>query len=159
MTDLLKPFKEGMSRLAGAVSIVATNGVHGKSGITATAISSVTDSPPTLLACVNRNSELNTLIKEHELFSVSLLAHTHQQLSGRFAGAVPNISHAERFLEGQWAEGELGQPVLADGLVTFECKLSALQEIGSHTVFFGEIKAVHVGNGEKPLIYFQRGYM
>jgi len=43
-------FRNGMAKLGTAVSIVTTDGPAGKAGFTASAICSVTDTPPTLLA-------------------------------------------------------------------------------------------------------------
>ena len=42
-------FRDGMARLAGAVNVITTDGPKGFAGITATAVCSVTDQPPTLL--------------------------------------------------------------------------------------------------------------
>lgn len=154
-TDL---FKEGMSKLAGAVSIIATDGPAGKGGITATAICSVTTEPPTLLACVNLDSEANKLIKENQCFSVNLLSQQQEELSNRFAGFIPNISMADRLLEGNWKSLHTNAPLLSDGLVSFDCKLADSKDVGSHTVFFGEVVGVTTTDNTNPLIYFDRGY-
>src|SRR3712207_7651316 len=53
-------FREGMSRVAGAVHVVTTDGPAGRAGFTATAIAPVTDSPASLLVCVNTKSEEHT---------------------------------------------------------------------------------------------------
>ncbi len=45
-------FREGMSRLGAAVNIITTDGPAGRAGFTASAVCSVTDSPPTLLVCL-----------------------------------------------------------------------------------------------------------
>ncbi|MET0746456.1 MAG: flavin reductase, partial [Microvirga sp.] len=39
-------FREGMSRVAGAVHLVTTDGPAGRAGFTATAVTPVTDDPP-----------------------------------------------------------------------------------------------------------------
>ncbi len=49
-------FREGLSRLAGAVTVITTDGPAGAAGFTASAVCSVTDSPPTVLVCMNRSS-------------------------------------------------------------------------------------------------------
>ncbi|MBW6425505.1 flavin reductase [Rhizobium sp. XQZ8] len=46
-------FRDGMSWLAAAVHIVTTDGPGGLAGFTASAVSSVTDRPPTLLVCLS----------------------------------------------------------------------------------------------------------
>lgn len=49
-------FKDAMAQLATAVHIVTTSGETGQHGFTASAVCGVTDSPPTLLVCVNSNA-------------------------------------------------------------------------------------------------------
>jgi flavin reductase (NADH) len=49
-------FREAMARLPAAVNIITTAGPHGRCGVTASAVCSVTDTPPTMLACINRSS-------------------------------------------------------------------------------------------------------
>ena len=49
-------FRDAMSRLGAAVHVVTTAGAGGKSGFTATAVCSVSDTPATLLVCLNRRS-------------------------------------------------------------------------------------------------------
>lgn len=151
-------FREGMSRLAGAVTIVTTDGKHGKGGITATAICSVSDAPPTLLVCVNNGNDLNPLIKANQLFSVNLLGEQHQELANRFAGFVKGITMPERFLEGDWGILHTGAPILQNSIASFDCRLRGFQEVGSHTVIFGEVQTVVIREAQSPLLYFQRGY-
>ncbi|MPT25288.1 MAG: flavin reductase, partial [Starkeya sp.] len=47
-------YREAMSRLVAAVHVITTHGAEGRAGFTATAVASVSDSPPTLLVCLNR---------------------------------------------------------------------------------------------------------
>ena len=61
MSDLLKlknvdsvAFREAMSRFAGAVHVVTTDGAHGRRGVTVSAACSVSDNPATLLVSVGR---------------------------------------------------------------------------------------------------------
>ena len=54
-------FRDAMARLGAAVNIITTDGAAGRGGITATAVCSVTDDPPTLLVCLNRTSPRSVL--------------------------------------------------------------------------------------------------
>src|SRR5258706_4404317 len=54
-------FREAMCRLGAAVHVVTTAGPAGKAGATATAVTSVSDAPPTLLMCLNRRSQTNPI--------------------------------------------------------------------------------------------------
>src|SRR3981189_248751 len=58
-------FREAMSRLGAAVHVITTAGPAGKAGTTATAVCSVTDAPPTLLVCLNRQTQTNRPVLHH----------------------------------------------------------------------------------------------
>lgn len=152
-----KLYRDGMSKLAGAVTIVATDGELGKGGITATAICSVSDSPPTLLVCINNGNQLNPFIKANQHFSVNILNENQKALANRFAG-LEEVSMPNRFLKGSWTKLATGSPILDESLVSFDCRLRGFQEIGTHTVMFGEVLDVKIDFQLKPLLYFQRQY-
>lgn len=151
-------FRAGMARLAGAVNIVASDGKSGKGGITATAVCSVSDTPPSLLVCVNTGNELNPFIKANQHFSVNLLGTSHELLANRFAG-FDKVPMPERFEMGNWETLVTGSPILTNSLVSFDCRLTGFQEIGTHTVMFGEVMDVKINELEvEPLLYFARNY-
>ena len=50
-------FKQAMRHCAGAVALVTVGREHGsRTGLTVTAVCSLSDDPPSLLVCVNRNA-------------------------------------------------------------------------------------------------------
>ncbi len=59
-------FREAMARLGAAVHIITTQGSAGKAGFTATAVASVSDSPPTVLVCLNRKSQITPVMRENK---------------------------------------------------------------------------------------------
>ncbi|MGV8604620.1 flavin reductase, partial [Pseudomonas aeruginosa] len=58
-----KVFPNAMVHLSAAVNLITSIGPAGRCGITATAVCSGTDTPPTLMLCINRNSAMNTVLK------------------------------------------------------------------------------------------------
>lgn len=150
-------FKEGMSYLTGAVNIVTTSGDAGKGGFTATAVCSVTDSPPTLLICVNNQNNLADLIINNGSFVVNILHSGMEKLSNRFAG-YDGVTMEERLQEGNWIELSTGSPVLKESLASFDCILENEVISGTHTVIFGKIVEVKINNKENPLLYYNRNY-
>ena len=79
-------FIDGMRRLAAGVTIVTTGVSPHRFGLTATAVTSVSADPPTLLACINRDSDSFGPIIRNGRFAVNLLGPGHQELAGRFGG-------------------------------------------------------------------------
>ncbi len=51
-------FRDAMSCMGAAVNIITTDGPAGRAGFTASAVCSVTDTPPTLLVCLNRGASV-----------------------------------------------------------------------------------------------------
>lgn len=150
-------YREGMARLGAAVNIITTDGVGGKRGFTASAVCSVTDSPPTLLVCLNRSSDSNAALKQNGVICVNTLAASQQELSPIFAGQTAHEID-ERFLAATWGTLVTGAPVLHDACVSFDCRVAQVTEVGTHSVFFCEVDAMAFGPTSEALIYFGRAY-
>lgn len=78
-------FRNAMSLLSSAVSVVTTAGLAGRYGFTASAVCSVTDTPPTLLVCMNQSSSSHMHFVENKILTVNVLSAQHQQLSNVFS--------------------------------------------------------------------------
>ena len=158
MAITVEEFVSGMQRLAAAVTVVATevDGVRG--GLTASAVTSLTAEPPTLLACVNRDAGSHRLLLDAGRFSVNVLARDQEEVAGTFAG-FSGLDGPERFSVGAWRAGELGLPVLDGALACFECTVDEVVVRSSHDVFIGAIEAVHLADGRTdPLLYLDRSF-
>jgi flavin reductase len=70
-------FRNAMAQLGSAVSVITTDGPAGKFGFTASAVCSVTDQPPTLLVCMNRNSWAHAHFKQNGVLCVNVLSSLH----------------------------------------------------------------------------------
>jgi flavin reductase len=150
-------YREAMARLGAAVNIITTDGPGGKRGFTASAVCSVTDDPPTLLVCLNRNSDSNAALKENLVICVNTLTAAQAHLSPVFAGMTEHAIDA-RFDEAAWTTLTTGCPVLEEAVVSFDCRIVQITEVGTHSVFFCEIDAIANGPVHEGLIYFGRGY-
>jgi flavin reductase len=155
MTDAALSFREGMSRLGAAVTLLTSDGVAGRHGMTASAVVSVTDSPPTLIVCVNRGIRCHDLFVENGVLAVNVLGHRHQDLSRRFASK----DVGDRFEGADWVRLATGAPVLADAEVAFDCRIVDVRSVGSHSVLTCEVDDVRL-HSEQPesLIWFGRHF-
>ena len=152
-----KAYRDAMARLGAAVNVITTDGPDGPRGFTASAVCSVTDDPPTLLLCVNRSSDSHDLLKSYGVLCVNTLSATQEDLSGIFAG-MTGVQGADRFQHGEWTRLVTGSPVLRDAIVSFDCRITEVTEVGTHTVFFCEVDAIQSGPLQEGLIYFGRAY-
>lgn len=149
-------FRNAMARLSAAVSIISSNGQGGRCGVTATAVCSVTDSPPTLLVCINRSSAMNTVFKANGALCVNVLSADQENLARDFAGQT-GVAMEERFRQPCWVESDLGLPVLPEALASLQGRIVRADELGSHTVMIVELDdiALHPEGGDG-LVYFSR---
>ena len=148
-------FRQGMSKLAAAVNVITTDGRAGKAGFTASAVCSVSDSPPTLLVCLNRSASVYETFKTNQVLCVNTLNAQQQYLSNVFGGKTPMSA---RFAEGQWRTLLTQAPVLKDALVSFDCRVVQSVSVGSHDVLFCQVKAIRQQSEENALVYFNRSY-
>jgi flavin reductase len=150
-------FREAMSRLGAAVHVVTSAGPAGTTGFTATAVASVSDSPPTLLVCLNRRSISAPVLTANRAFCVNTLRAGEEDMANLFAGRSSG-SREERFAAGQWISLATGAPVLASAVAAFDCRVSEIKSVGSHNVIFGVVEAVRLGAPGEALVYHERAY-
>src|SRR6201991_3511333 len=79
-------YREAMARLGAAVNVITTDGPGGRAGFTASAVCSVTATPPTLLVCANRTNDSYPAMRANSVLCVNTLAGPHEGLSRVFAG-------------------------------------------------------------------------
>lgn len=153
------PFRDAMARVASAVHVVTTLGPSGRAGLTATAVASVSDNPPTVLVCIARPSRTLAVIEAAGLFCINTLPGDGLELAEIFASRR-GIEGEARFATRDWTTLATGAPVLADAVAAFDCRLTAVQDVATHRILLGEVvglggAAVDPGTS---LIYRQRGF-
>lgn len=146
-----------MRHQAGAVAVIAVGTPGARTGLTATAVCSLSDAPPTILACVNRTASAHDVIRGIGSFSVNLLAHDQQDVAARFAGRT-GLKGEERFQADEWTSLVTGAPVLAKALATLDCRLSEEHSFSTHSIFIGRVVEGTVRASAKPLLYFRGDY-
>jgi flavin reductase len=148
-------FSNAMALLASAVNVVTTAGTSGRYGFTAAAVCGISDNPATLLVCMNRVSSSHIHFIENKILSVNVLAEHQQHLSHAFSA---KISPEERFQHGAWTVLQTGSPVLEDALVSFDCQIDQIQDVGTHSIFICQIVAIRQSQQAHGLVHFNRAY-
>jgi flavin reductase len=149
-------FAAGMRRLAGAVTLVTTADVAGRHGLVATAVTSLSADPPSLLVCVNRAASAHSALARAGILCVNVLSAEAEAIAAGFSDPA---RRAERFSSGHWRSARTGAPVLDEALVAFDCRIERVIDHGSHSVFIAAVAAIFHGTTcEEPLIYFDRGF-
>lgn len=149
-------FRNGISRLGAAVSVVTTNTADQRYGFTASAVCSVSDTPPTLLVCINRSSSCFPAFANTRHFCVNTLMPGQEDISTHFDGKSPM---EKRFSYGDWMEGINGVPVLTTASVSFECELTNAVDEATHRILFGRVLNIRENAQQATLLYCSRLYL
>jgi flavin reductase len=155
-------YREGMSRVVGAVHIVTTGGQAGDAGFTATAVTSVSDKPPTVLVCMSADSRSLPVLQKNGTFCINTLCASDEQLANIFAGRT-GVYGVARFEHGSWHRDMNQNPVLKEPLVAFSCRVTLIQPAATHVVIFGEVVEMMLAERQdkllKALAYQNRHYI
>jgi flavin reductase len=150
-------FREAMSRVAGSVHVVTTDGPAGRAGFTATAVAPVTDDPASLLVCVNAGGRSAQTLTRNGVFCVNTLAAGDLALAEAFAGRA-GLSGEARFEVGEWLRLATGAPVLDSSIAAFDCRLTESRLVATHYVMIGAVAETRLGAAGPGLVYCERGY-
>ena len=153
----VQPFRDAMCRLGAAVHVVTTDGAAGQTGFTATAVCSVSDSPATLLICINRSASSMPILRGNGVFCVNTLRAGEEIIADTFAGRT-KVARDQRFATGEWLKLATGSPVLKSAVVAFDCRVREVKSVASHDVYFGIVEAIHSGPPGAALVYHDRAY-
>jgi flavin reductase (NADH) len=155
--DMKRRFRDAMACLPAAVNVITTDGPSGRCGITASAVCSVTDEPPTMLVCINQASYVHDVLRENRSVCINVLAGEYQDLARDFAG-MTSCPMDERFARHPWKPGHSDVPVLSHAIANLEGTIVELKSVGSHSVMFVRIDDISVRSDGDGLIYFARQF-
>ena len=146
-------FRSVLGRFASGVTVVTTRDERGRDhGMTVSAFSSVSLSPPLVLVCVEQTASMHALLSVGRRIAINILAAGQEALSRRFSGPDPN-----RFDGIGCTRGQTGAALLDDVLATLECTIVRLYEGGDHTIVVAEVESA-TSRPERPLLYYRGGY-
>lgn len=145
-------FRAAMRLPATSVTVLAAGRETERNGLTVSAVCSLSDNPPMLLACVNLNSQALPVIRRHGTFSANFLTETQSAIAERFAGR-DKVYGAERFSLGDWGTLSTGAPVLRDALSVFDCALEREHESATHAILIGRVMGIMRNDAGRSLVY------
>ncbi len=149
-------FRTACGLWASGVSIVTTVDTDGKPfGLTMNAVTSLSLDPPMFLVCVDNGSDTLKAMLDSRVFCVNVLTQAQQELSNRFAK-----KGNDKFSGVEYAGGRTGAPILANTLLSIECKVSEVVAGGDHQIFCGEVEHVFANDSAEtePLLYYRGRY-
>lgn len=146
-------FRALMAEFPSGVAVVATMDDGEPLGMTCSSLCSVSTSPPTLLVCLRAQSPTLAAILRRGTFVTNLLHSGARGIAELFATPVDG-----RFDRVSWVAGPAG-PHLSDyAHAIADCRVSRVEDAGTHLIVFGEVFGVVQHDGQAPLLYGRRGY-
>jgi flavin reductase (DIM6/NTAB) family NADH-FMN oxidoreductase RutF len=150
-------FRDVMSRFASGVTVVTTMCDGVPHGLTVSAFSSVSLSPPRVLICLGNDTDSKPLIDRSGCFAVHILGREQVDLGPRFAKLIPGVDDP---FEGMTYRAEAtGAPIFDDCIAWLDCRVESAFPTGDHTIYVGDVLAAGRPHSEsEPLLYYRRGW-
>ncbi|MFM2125672.1 MAG: hypothetical protein RL328_2123 [Acidobacteriota bacterium] len=146
-------FKKIASHWLSGVAIVTSVAEDGELvGMTMSAVSSLSLSPPQFLACMDNRAKTLAAVAHSKAFCIHYLNHDQQELSNHFARPG-----GDRFTGVPHRMGQVGVPILEGVIAYVECRLAEILPGGDHSIVIGDAVGGDVPGGQ-PLAYFHGGY-
>ncbi len=149
-------FRQAFRRHASTVVVVTyIDGTGAPSGMTATSMCSLSESPPSLLLCINKDARAHDEIAEARWLGVNMLS----------IGQRPIALHCsrqgvEKRLRPDWLTPDPtsdATPRLRGSLAHLECEVERSYEAYSHTIFVALIRSVWLNPLNAPPLLYHGG--
>ena len=149
-------FKDAMSCVPTAVTVVTAADVDDLWGITIGSFTSVSLEPLLVSFNVACSSRMHDRIVGARRFAVHLLSAEQAQLSSIFAD--PDRLGKDQFAQVTYALDDDGIPILGGAIVVFKCASHNMLPAGDHTLIVAKVDSVMIAGKDSPLVYVDRGY-
>jgi flavin reductase (DIM6/NTAB) family NADH-FMN oxidoreductase RutF len=143
-------FKAAMRSLPAGVSAITTGAGDDVAGMIVSSLTSISADPPLVGFFVNVTSSMAAPLLANGRFVANILSDEHSAVMSAFLGEQQG---PDRFKRGNWIQGRLGLPVLADALASIECDIVNTEVLGTHRMIVGKIRQAHV-NSANPMVHF-----
>jgi len=113
----------------------------------------VTSEPPTIAVCINKQNLTHEFISESKVFAVSILSlDTPLSFIGNFG--FKSGRDVDKFKDVNYKPGETKAPILLDhSLAYLEARVINQVDVGTHTIFIGELAGADVLKEGEPMTY------
>ena len=115
--------------------------------------------PPLIAVSLGQQSNTHRLIQTSKEFVIAVANQDlvqHIKVFGKETGS--EVDKFEKTKIKTLPAKHIKVPLLKDAMINFECKLVQEFEVGSSTLFIGEVLTSHINENKKVLFNFGRGY-
>lgn len=147
-------YKQALGLFPSGVTVVTAYDQQGQVvGLTASAFTALSISPPLILVCPNYESDSYPVLSEQKKFAINILSSTQTQEA--YAFAKKGEAKTEAIKEIPMIAGEFQTPLMEGAVASFECSLWREYEGGDHAILVGEIQRVTINESASPMVYSQ----
>jgi len=144
---------KALYKLGYGLYVVCSRKGNKLNGQIANTVFQITSEPPTIAVSINKNNLTHEFIKESKVFTASVLCQdTPLSFIGHFG--FKSGRDIDKFEGINYKIGETQAPVVIDNAVTYlEAKVTQEVDVGTHTIFIGELVGAEVINEEECMTY------
>ena len=122
-------------------------------GQIATVAFQVTSKPAQIATCLNKNTLTHQFVMESKVFGISIIT---EEADLKFIGKFGFRSgrDIDKFIDTNYKKSITGSPLVLDHVsAIFDLKVNQIIDVGTHTLFIGEILASEKISEKKPITY------
>lgn len=144
---------KALHKLGYGVYIVTSKKDNRINGQIANTVFQVTSEPPTVAVSINKNNLTHDFIKESRVFAASVLCQdTPLTFIGRFG--FKSGRDTDKFAGINYKIGETSAPIVLENAVSYlEARVTKEMDVGTHTIFIGEVVNADVISNEVCMTY------
>ncbi len=123
------------------------------SGQIANTVIQVTSEPPAIAVCINKQNLTHEFINQGKVFTTSILSQvTPLSFIGHFG--FKSGREIDKFKDVKYKLGETKAPIVLDNSLAYlEAKVTNQVDVGTHTMFIGELVGADVLKEGEPMTY------
>jgi ferric-chelate reductase [NAD(P)H] len=142
-----------LRKISYGIYVVASRRGDKFNGQIANTVFQVTSDPVKVAVCINKQNLTHEFIRESGVFSVSILS-KETPISFIAGFGFRSGRDYDKFKGVNFKVGVTGAPIVIDNAIGYlEAKVFSSYDVGTHTLFVGEVVNAEVFKDEEPLTY------
>ena len=145
--------QKALHRISYGLYVISSFEGDKKNGQIANALIQVTSEPQNVVIALNKENLTHSMIEESRAFSASVLSkNTPFQFIGQFG--FKSGRDTDKFEGVNYKKGATGAPIVLDNSIAYlEAKVINTLDVGTHTIFVGEVVDCDILSKDEPMTY------
>lgn len=138
----------------GVVVVTAVDATGTAIGMTVGSFTSVSLDPPLVAFLPDKGSSSWRALRESgERFCVNVLDAAQEDVCRAVA-----MRKTDKFADISWRPSPGGNPIIDGAVAWIDCVTEQVHDAGDHQIVVGRVRALDLGEGDSPLLFFRGGY-